>query len=424
MLLSFSVRNYGPFRDEAILEMIPCKGDDLPDNAVPCAQTETSILTSAILFGPNSSGKSSLFRAVGDLKNLVSQVPPPNAPIPCYNPFRLSKATRNAPTEMSIRFSTDEALYEYSISFDSSSIVSEALYESHCNRRSKVFVRRGQVVSFTDSREKELRRIAEMAASNVPLLTLAAQFCNRTCMLVLRRLTDMIVCTSDVSVETIHQILWEVSVDPWMREHMVKALRMVDFGITDIAGEAPPVNQSGVQATFRMDLEHDFPGLDVDEVSRYLPYTIESSGTLQMLCTMAPVLRALRGGGVVFIDGFASSLHNSIARWIVEQFQAPNNPNGAQLIVNTHDLLLMDAVSLFRRDQIWFTDRDDSSGGAVLYCLSDFVGVRKDMDVLKSYIDGRFDAMPFIDRGDLLRVSQTFHGDVSNMPLTSSSPRE
>ena len=34
--------------------------------------------------------------------------------------------------------------------------------------------------------------------------------------------------------------------------------------------------------------------------------------------------------------------------------------------------------------------------------LSDFKGVRKDMDVLKSYLSGRFDAFPDIDRGNIL----------------------
>lgn len=419
MLLSFSVKNYGPFRDEATIDMTVGKGDELPDNAVPCSPAKTSVLTSAVVFGPNSSGKSRLFMAVNDLKQLVRQVPPPNSPIPWYNPFRLSNDTRGAPTEMSIVFSLDAVLYEYSISFDSSTIVSESLYESPKGRKSKVFERNGQDVILTGAREKELRQIASMTAPNAPMLTVAAQFNNRTCMDVHRYLMEMIVCIGDAPINMINQVIRDVSADPWMMEHMVKAMQIADFGITDIVGEASPVNpsevpglsqllealklgQAGEAMKVRLEMRHDFPESDVDERSRHFPYTIESLGTLQMFSMMGPILRSLRDGGVVLFDEFASSLHNNIARWIVEQFQASNNPHGAQLIVNTHNLLLMDTVSLFRRDQIWFTDKDDTSGSATLYCLSDFTGIRKDMDILKSYVAGRFDAIPFVDRGDLL----------------------
>lgn len=64
--------------------------------------------------------------------------------------------------------------------------------------------------------------------------------------------------------------------------------------------------------------------------------------------------------------------------------------------------MLMDTEMLFRRDQIYFTNKDRDTGAAELYSLSDFKGVRKDLDVLKSYLSGRFDAIPEIDSGDLL----------------------
>ena len=121
-----------------------------------------------------------------------------------------------------------------------------------------------------------------------------------------------------------------------------------------------------------------------------------------MFSMMGPIIKALRDGGVVFFDEFGSSLHTAISRWIIGQFSAPSNPNGAQLIINTHDLMLMDTELLFRRDQIYFTDKDRRTGAAELYALSDFKGVRKDMDVLKSYLSGRFDALQDIDGGDIL----------------------
>ena len=70
------------------------------------------------------------------------------------------------------------------------------------------------------------------------------------------------------------------------------------------------------------------------------------------------------------------------------------NKNGAQLIFNTHDTNLL-KLNILRRDQIWFTEKDDKSGISDLYPLSDF-SVRKTENVLKGYMLGRYGAVPFI----------------------------
>ena len=57
------------------------------------------------------------------------------------------------------------------------------------------------------------------------------------------------------------------------------------------------------------------------------------------------------------VDELDSSLHTLLVRRLVTMFQTPElNPNGAQLISSTHDTSLLDHT-LFRRDQIWFTER-------------------------------------------------------------------
>ena len=57
---------------------------------------------------------------------------------------------------------------------------------------------------------------------------------------------------------------------------------------------------------------------------------------------------------------------------------------------------------VFKKTSMLTDVLDRGTGAAELYSLSDFKGVRKDLDVLKSYLSGRFDAIPEIDRGDLL----------------------
>jgi AAA15 family ATPase/GTPase len=75
------------------------------------------------------------------------------------------------------------------------------------------------------------------------------------------------------------------------------------------------------------------------------------------------------------------------------------NPHGAQIIFTTHDTNILDRASL-RRDQIWFTEKD-AEGGTHLYPLTDFKP-RKNENLERGYLQGRYGAVPFIGSPDFL----------------------
>jgi hypothetical protein len=60
---------------------------------------------------------------------------------------------------------------------------------------------------------------------------------------------------------------------------------------------------------------------------------------------------------------------------------------------------------LFRRDQIWFTEKDPFEAShlysLIEYKLENNAGVRKDADYAKNYIAGRYGAIPYINTDDL-----------------------
>ena len=68
----------------------------------------------------------------------------------------------------------------------------------------------------------------------------------------------------------------------------------------------------------------------------------------------------------------------------------------AQLIATLHDISLLDCKRMFRKEQIWFTDKDEN--GTDLYSLKDFSyaenGVRDTSDIQEKYIKGEFGAIP------------------------------
>jgi AAA15 family ATPase/GTPase len=80
---------------------------------------------------------------------------------------------------------------------------------------------------------------------------------------------------------------------------------------------------------------------------------------------------------------------------LVSQFLDPSvNTGNAQLIFSTHDTSLL-SLDTFRRDEIYFTEKDNSNGASVLYSLDDFQ-VRKTENIQKGYLLGRYGAIPFL----------------------------
>ena len=69
----------------------------------------------------------------------------------------------------------------------------------------------------------------------------------------------------------------------------------------------------------------------------------------------------------------------------------------AQLIATLHDISLLDCKKMFRKEQIWFTDKNEEQ--TELYSLKDFSyeqsGIRADTtDIQDRYSKGAFGAIP------------------------------
>ena len=121
----------------------------------------------------------------------------------------------------------------------------------------------------------------------------------------------------------------------------------------------------------------------------------ESFGTVQMFKYSPLLYYVFKEGKVLFIDEIDKSLHPLMVEYLVKMFYDKNiNTGNAQLIANTHDTNLLN-LDIFRRDDIWFTERDYESGKTEMYSLADF-SPRKSENIEKAYLLGRFGAIPFI----------------------------
>ena len=121
----------------------------------------------------------------------------------------------------------------------------------------------------------------------------------------------------------------------------------------------------------------------------------DSTGSKKMAALASYVIEALENGRILVIDELDSSLHFRLTRAIIALFNNELNRN-AQLIATVHDVSLLDCQTLFRKEQIWFTHRDRES--AYLYSLAEFTaektGVRETSDLIEKYRKGMFGALP------------------------------
>jgi AAA15 family ATPase/GTPase len=133
--------------------------------------------------------------------------------------------------------------------------------------------------------------------------------------------------------------------------------------------------------------------------TRFLSENIVSEGTKKLLSYSLPVLNALKDGIPIFIDEFDNSLHPLIIEAIIKLFNSPiTNPKNAQLIISCHAVNIM-TNKLFRRDQIWFCEKDQY-GATDLYSLVEYKEpVRKDASYNKNYLHGKYGAVPYIVEG-------------------------
>lgn len=121
----------------------------------------------------------------------------------------------------------------------------------------------------------------------------------------------------------------------------------------------------------------------------------DSLGTRKIAALASYVISAIEEGKTLIVDELDSSLHFKITRAIMSMFNNEINKS-AQLIATLHDISLLDCKRMFRKEQIWFTDKNEN--GTELYSLKEFSyeqsGIRDTTDVQDKYSKGAFGAVP------------------------------
>jgi AAA15 family ATPase/GTPase len=190
------------------------------------------------------------------------------------------------------------------------------------------------------------------------------------------------------------------------KEEVFHFMNAADISIADIRVETRKVPGKTFQVDFANDKteirneemeEHQFFFHHTTELGEAtLGWSDESHGTRNLLFLYGPIDKFLKSGATLIIDELDTSLHTLLVRAVVSLFHQPSrNINGAQLIFTTHDTSLLDAYGLFRRDQIWFIEKDQQQASSLI-ALSEF-SPRKNEALERGYLQGRYGAIPLLD---------------------------
>lgn len=409
MLLEFRVRNYRSIRDEQTLTLIASGDKELSQThlAPTGLKAAPHALRSAVVYGPNASGKSSLLRALDYMRAVVGESATVIQPGQTYNlqPFRLDAASAQQPTEFEITFLLSGVRHQYAFSMTAQRIVSESLLVYRSSKPTQLYSRQHVDADTYDyefstylSGPRKLWQ--ESTRPNALFLSMAAQLNSEQLSPVFHWIVRNIVFLP-ASAAVLPDFTTALLATEQGRASIRDFLSTADISIADV--QAVPrkdmhaqwvMSASGLQASqeereFLMPVfEHSTPN-----GSAKFELHDESEGTQRLYGLIAPVLDCLRDGRVLIVDELDSSLHTLLVRRLITMFQTPElNPHGAQLIFSTHDTSLLDHT-LFRRDQIWFTEKD-ADQATRLYPLTDF-SPRKQEAWERGYLAGRYGAVPF-----------------------------
>ena len=413
MLLRFRFSNFRSFKDEQELSLVAESGSD-SEVVFKSPAVSESMLPVAALYGANASGKTNVLTALKFMASAVKEshrLWKPDGGVP-IEPFRLDAVSDKATSIFAADFILKNVRYQYGFKSDSMSIHEEWLYAYPNGKKQSWFHRlAGEPMAFSNRMPGENRAIENLTRPNSLFLSCAAQnnheYLNEIYSWFAVALIFVMVDRADVS-----RLAARLSGEADFKDVLSAMLKVADLGIAGVQTSDDPMlslaynllawgeggrMDSSARSAKRIELLHR-AGESV------VPFSLdqESNGTVAYLNLLAPMLVAVRYGGIVCIDELEANLHPLLVSELIRCFDGPSrNPRGAQLIFTTQDATLLGS-GLLRRDQIWFTEKRND-GASQLYPLSDFKP-RKQENLQNGYLQGRYGAIPLMNADSFLEA--------------------
>lgn len=440
MLVKLSVENFKSFDQKEELSMISSsKMQGNKSHRVKIKQTQ--LLKNAIVYGANASGKSNLVVAFAFIKAALME----GLPVGSANDFcRNRHENKNRESVFEIQFTVGDTFYAYGFSaiLSQRRITEEWLYElMQDGNAHQLFLREGsnapvlgETVKLSASEKSRFSIYSEDFAGQDAQLFLTEmnrgkKYPENSKLIFLIEafswiMTNIIVINPNIGISNTEAYYNDESL-----ENISKLIQTFDTGVTDIKTRQITIDEMGkmipaevvqgifsqlkaqlqmsnlpsIQMTWRV--EGGFFNIRIKEgeepeISTLVlkhgksvfdfNFSEESDGT-KRLFDLIDMLLTERPDTVFVVDEFERSLHPKLTEHFLKLFMEAHDGVRMQLVFTTHEDTIMDQ-SLFRRDEIWFVERD-ADNASKIYSLDRFKE-RYDKKLSKAYLEGRYGAIP------------------------------
>ena len=362
-----------------------------------------NVLKTAGIYGPNNAGKTCLIRCIKVIKNVLLNKP---------TELISNIFTESDISELGITFLSGGREFSYDFKYDVKK--QEFIYESfveilkdrYSNEKEVCWLMRDTQREEYSCADEELLAMIPVVAKNNVIFNLI----DTTRFEHLNEMKNILIGFANrIDILNMNNIPMEHTIELMKNKNKLQEkvvgfiknadLYMDNYEYVDMDKiKLKTVNVSGKPEEEVLDI----PDKLMDQIRLVSTYKgvhvpsmlFDSTGTKKIAAMASYVIEALEQGRILVIDELDSSIHFKLTRATVAMFNNELNLNG-QMIFTVHDINLMDCKRLFRKEQIWYVDKDDN--GVYVYSLADFTaenGVRDTSDIIEKYRKGAFAALP------------------------------
>lgn len=409
MLIEFRVKNFYSIQDEQVFSLVANSQKQHRNNTFNFESEKLTLLKSAVIYGANAAGKSNFIKAFAVMNEIVvkSAIVQRGEKLPIL-PFLLGDG-KDKPTEFEVSFITQNIRYRYGFSATEDRVFGEWLVAYPNGMEQKWFLRYYNKKTTKDDYEfgenfigeKELWK--KSTRENALFLSTAIQLNSEQ----LKSIFDwfLMLNVSRGFGDFDNSLDITINIFKKQPKEIIRYLKAVDLDIENLQVDERDVNMEELPLNFPSEMKEIIKkSKSIKEIRIKtthlnqqgklvdLNMNLESDGTRKFFTFLGPVLETLSDGRILIVDELHSHLHPTMTRFIIELFHNEKiNTKNAQLIFTTHETSVLNK-DIFRKDQIYFCEKQNKA--TTIYSMSDFKGLSENIDYEKSYLLGRFGALP------------------------------
>jgi uncharacterized protein len=413
MLIGFSVTNFRSFHAQQSINFVSSSDDS--HRQTHCFSTGfravPTLNRTAVIFGPNASGKTNLLMALRSMRDLVlnSTVLTAEQYQEAYSPFGFD-FKEEASTKFEIDLLLDGDRYKYAFSYNGRRITYERLTVYSGRKPQRWFERSFDTGTQTENwapfsvnveGHREMWRKA--TRPRALFVTTAAQLDGEQFVPLLRWFETQMEFVLRSSDYFNASSLAKRMGDAHFKRSILSVLQMIKIPIGDIRmtgrerTDQPPVE--------KMDLD-PVGGSDASSAvevaysrSSTAPIWVnlanEGAGVRRLLFLLGPLLDTIHNGKLAVVDNFDAALHPLVSRFVLQLNSLKSGVrHKAQLLLSSHNTSLMD-LDILRRDEIWLMDTDGDRASSLASMAKHHL--RRHEIIAKHYLRGRYGGVPHID---------------------------